>query len=132
MFNRRERIALLLLTGSLAVGGTVALLEYEDPSRFADFRVVRGAVAVPPGPVHGGESGEVAAVTAPEPRAPVALNSATATELERLPHVGPTTAARILEHRRRHGPFTTLESLTQIKGIGPRTLERLRPLVVLQ
>ena len=124
MFNRRERIALLLLTGSLAIGGTVALLEYDDASRFAEFRVVREAVAVPAVP-------EAAASVHDEPK-PVALNSATAAELEGLPHVGPATAARILEHRRRHGPLETLEELTQIKGIGPRRLERLRPLVTLQ
>ncbi len=130
MFNGRERVALVLLTVSLSVGGTMALLDHGDADRFEDFHVVRGAVEVPrpvaaesPGTHVVGESGG---------SNPVALNSATARELERLPLVGPKTAALILQYRRRHGPFQDLESLTQVKGIGPRTLERLRPLVVLR
>ena len=120
MFNGRERVALLLLTASLLVGGTMALLDYSDSDRFEDFHVVRGAVEVP-SPVAAAESSGVQ---------PVSLNSATARELEQLPLIGPKTAALILQHRRRHGPFKALESLTQVKGIGPRTLERLRPLVL--
>ena len=38
---------MLLLTVSLAVGGTIALLDYQDADRFEDFHVVRGAVEVP-------------------------------------------------------------------------------------
>lgn len=122
MFNGTERVALLLLTGSLSVGGTVALLDYGDPSRFEDFHVVRAAVEPP----------SQLGAEAPSERAPVALNSATAKELEQLPLVGPKTAALILEHLRLHGPFKALEELANVKGIGPRTIERLRPLVVLQ
>mgnify|MGYP001964321037 CR=1 FL=1 len=117
---------MLLLTVSLAVGGTIALLDYQDADRFEDFHVVRGAVEVPnPEAIleksHEDEGGE-----------PVALNSASAEELQQLPLIGPKTAALILQHRDRHGPFETLQSLARVKGIGPRTLERLRDLVVLR
>ncbi len=131
MFNGRERVALLLLTASLSVGGTMALLDYGAADRFEDFHVVRGAVEVP-SPVAAAESPTHVAGEPVKPSNPVALNSATARELERLPLVGPKTAALILQYRRRHGPFPDLESLTQVKGIGPRTLERLRPLIVLR
>jgi competence protein ComEA len=56
-------------------------------------------------------------------------NRASETELQLLPGVGPTLAHRIAEHRRQHGPFRTLSALTQVSGIGPRTLERMRPLL---
>ena len=132
MFNGRERVALLLLTASLSVGGAMALLDYGDSDRFEDFHVVRGAVEVPP-PVAAAKSLSEHFVEEPGERSrPVALNSATARELEQLPLVGPKTAALILQHRRRHGPFQDLESLTQVKGIGPRTLGRLRPFVILR
>lgn len=59
------------------------------------------------------------------------LNTATAAELEQLPRIGPAMAQRILEYREAHGPFQTLEELLNISGIGPTTLEQLRPYVTL-
>jgi len=61
----------------------------------------------------------------------ISLNGADATELERLPGVGPALAARIIEWRRAHGAFTKVEQLGEISGIGPKTLEGLREQVTL-
>lgn len=55
------------------------------------------------------------------------LNAATAAELEALPRIGPALARRILEDREANGPFTTIESLDRVPGIGPRTIEQIRP-----
>jgi len=44
-----------------------------------------------------------------------------------LPGVGPTLARRILEDRARHGPYRRPEDLQRVRGIGPRTLKRMRP-----
>ena len=57
------------------------------------------------------------------------LNTATADELEGLPGIGPKTAQRILEDRRMRGPFRRPSDLTRVKGIGPKTLARLTPLI---
>ena len=57
------------------------------------------------------------------------LNSASAAELDLLPGVGPALAARIIAYRQEHGSFASVDQLDNVKGIGPRTLERLRPLV---
>ena len=57
----------------------------------------------------------------------VDLNRADAGELDRLPGIGPVLAARIVEHRRRHGPFRSVDELRAVRGVGPRLLERLRP-----
>ncbi len=51
--------------------------------------------------------------------APVLLNQATATDLERLPGVGPATAQSILTWRINNGPFLTVEQLMDVPGIGP-------------
>ncbi len=59
----------------------------------------------------------------------VNLNTATQAELELLPGIGPAMATRILEYRAAHGRFATIEQLDSVKGIGPRTLAKLRPLV---
>jgi competence protein ComEA len=59
----------------------------------------------------------------------VNLNTASAAELEVLPGIGPAMARRILEYRSRYGRFSSIDQLDQVKGIGPKTLEKLRPLV---
>jgi competence protein ComEA len=57
------------------------------------------------------------------------LNRAAAGDLELLPGIGPALAQRIVEDRNTHGPFFEIEGLRRVRGIGPRTLERLRPLI---
>lgn len=63
------------------------------------------------------------------PGGAIDLNSATAAELEQLPRVGPVLAQRIVEFRTQHGPFTAVEQLDDVSGIGPAMLEALTPLV---
>jgi len=65
--------------------------------------------------------------TVPPDRLPLSLNLASAEELERLPGIGPVLARRIVEDRGRNGQYRRLEDLVRVKGIGPKTLERLRP-----
>jgi len=59
----------------------------------------------------------------------VDLNSATQSELETLPGIGPAKAAAIIEYRSTLGPFTSIPQLDEVPGIGPATLSRLMPLV---
>lgn len=65
----------------------------------------------------------------PEPPGPVTLdlNTADALELQALPGIGPSYARRIVEWRNKNGPFTSLEQLLDVKGIGERRLDQLRP-----
>jgi competence protein ComEA len=58
------------------------------------------------------------------------INRATAAELERLPGIGPSKAKAIVEYREKHGPFRSVRELTNVKGIGDKTFEALKPLVV--
>ena len=57
----------------------------------------------------------------------VNINDATREELERLPGVGPALAARIVEHRERHGRFRRAEHLLLVRGISERRFRQLRP-----
>lgn len=57
------------------------------------------------------------------------LNTATPAQLEALPMIGPKRAEAIVADRARRGPFRSVEDLDRVHGIGPRTVERLRPFV---
>ena len=80
-----------------------------------------------------GEAVAAAPVPAGTAAAPglVNLNSADQAELETVPGVGPVTATAIIQHRTEIGSFTALEQLLDVTGIGPATLESLRPYVTL-
>jgi len=68
-------------------------------------------------------SGGVGPSTEPHP---VNINTATAAELETLPHIGPGLARQIVDYREAYGPFQSVEDLLNVPGIGPSTLEELR------
>ncbi|MGY2746437.1 ComEA family DNA-binding protein [Pseudarthrobacter sp. O4] len=57
------------------------------------------------------------------------LNTAGAEELGTLPRVGPVLAQRIVDWRKQHGRFQTVEELDAVDGVGPKLLETLLPLV---
>ncbi len=66
------------------------------------------------------------------PRGPVDINTAGLMEFRSLPNIGIEKAKAIIAYRDEHGPFSSVEELTKIKGIGPATLEKLKPLITLQ
>ena len=71
----------------------------------------------------------LAAAVTPAAGARLDLNRASAAELDALPGIGPVLAARIVEHRRRHGPFRRADDLLAVPGIGPALFARLEPRV---
>lgn len=81
---------------------------------------------------HAQDQGAAPATKAPANTtpAPVNLNTASSTDLAKLPGVGPATAARILEYRQKNGAFKKVEELMNIKGIGEKSFLKLKALVV--
>ena len=119
-----ERRGALVLVAILLVGTLWDLWEASPwrprhPGRFAIADSLRGAAVMPLPGNHLADSSRVG----------LDLNRATAAALDALPGIGPVLAGRIVEHRSREGPFRRVEDLLEVPGIGPRLLERLRPLV---
>jgi competence protein ComEA len=79
---------------------------------------------------HGGHRGQLIELERSEPQMAkfqVDVNSADWPELAQLPGVGETLARRIVEARQKDGPFLDHNDLRRVRGIGPKTLERIRP-----
>lgn len=92
----------------IPAGGGLDLAAHIDATRAAVAAVERAARPLAPGER-------------------VDPSAADATELDRLPRVGPKLAARIVEDRERNGPFRSPEDLLRVPGVGPRMLEEVRP-----
>jgi competence protein ComEA len=78
----------------------------------------------------GGWSGELVDIDRAEPIAisfQLDVNSADWPELAVLPNIGESLAKRIVQDRALHGPFRELADLRRVRGIGPKTLEGMKP-----
>ncbi len=74
-----------------------------------------------------------AVATAPvKTAARVNLNRASADELQALPGIGPVLAQRMVEWRKAHGRYRTVDDLQEVKGIGKKRMDQLRPLVMVK
>jgi competence protein ComEA len=79
---------------------------------------------------HGGASGNLVELERADPRTvrfEVDINSATWPELLQLPAIGETLAKRIVDSRMKDGPFRDPKDLMRVRGIGPRTLNTIKP-----
>lgn len=98
---------------------------------------------VPPTPVGGaggpstassgssGSSGSPGDASGSGSGQPVNINTASADELDTLPGVGPATAEAIIAYREQSGPFTSVDQLLDVRGIGDAKLAQLRDLVTI-
>jgi competence protein ComEA len=58
--------------------------------------------------------------------AAVNLNTATQSELESVKGIGPAKAKSIIDHRQKNGPFKTVESLSDVKGFGKASVDKVK------
>ena len=60
------------------------------------------------------------------------INTATQAQLESLPRIGPAIAQRIIDYRTINGPFTTIEQIMNVNGIGPVTFEAIKDFITVK
>ena len=111
--TREERRIIYFLVASVALGSLVILV------------LKRGRPK--PVPITWRDESEERGPSHPEP---VDVNVATPEELMRIPGIGPVLAQRIVECRVRTGGFVALEDLRDVKGIGEKKLQEIRPYLV--
>jgi len=67
-----------------------------------------------------------------ESQDPIDVNTASEEQLELIPGIGPAMAQRIIAWREENGRFERVEDLLNVRGIGVKTLDKLRPYVVVR
>ena len=60
------------------------------------------------------------------------INSASVTELQKLPRIGEKVAQRIIDFRKQHGEFKKIEEIMKVKGIGEKTFKLIKDLIVVK
>jgi len=78
-----------------------------------------GSATAPAGSAPGSTEGSTGSL--------ININTASETDLEALPGIGPVLAQRIVDYRTQNGPFATVDALDDVSGIGPATMNDLRP-----
>lgn len=113
--NGKERFASAVLIITLAIGIAADVLDRKGTDDSVSAQ------------------GEVRSADSAAGRAPVYrrldINSADEEQLVVLPGIGPSKASAIVQWRESNGPFESVDQLTCVRGIGPKTLEGLRPYV---
>ena len=159
MFTRNERMVLIFLMASLLVGSGVTLfkrfqpgiapdlpveiireekdpLDFQNPDTSASMESALGVEGSLPE-----ESPEVIEeviektedrIHGKYPEIRVNINTASRRELMLLPRIGPKMADRILAYREGNGPFRSKEEIMKVKGIGEKTFEDLKELIVVE
>ncbi len=63
---------------------------------------------------------------------PININRASADQLTILPGIGPVSAEAIVDYRDLHGPFSDIEEIQNVSGIGPSTFDKIKALIDIQ
>ena len=136
----QHRKIIIILIVVILVGGGYWMLKHFQPALFLGEPdlVVETEAAPPLQPPSSSFPTSSASSVSPQPSeglstpsdgARININTATSQELQTLPGIGPAMAQRIIEHRQTSGGFSTVDDLTNVKGIGEKTLEKSRHLV---
>jgi comEA protein len=140
LFTEREKHVILFLVCTLTLGYGVKL--YQESHLYDDFKPVtlieketfekKATLAYDISKREGLISSDSSTEKDYKPQAEIInINTAEKQNLVKLPKIGIVTAERIIRFRDDYGPFKSLNDLLKVKGIGPKTLEKLKPQITL-
>ena len=124
--TRQEGLAVITLAALLLIGlGVRHVQEQRVPPAAVDSIVARAGAPEATDSTRGVPAGPAP----PSPERPVRLNSASRERLQALDGIGPALSERIVQYRSTQRPFQRVRELRRVRGIGPKTLADLRPVV---
>jgi len=140
LFTKREKNVILFLVCTLTLGYGVKL--YQGSHLYDDFKPVtliekesfekKATLAYDISKGKGLNSSESSTENDSKPQTEIInINTAEKQNLVKLPKIGTVTAERIIRFRDDYGPFKSIDDLLKVKGIGPKTLEKLKPQITL-
>ena len=140
LFTKREKHVILFLVCTLTLGYGVKL--YQGSHLYDDFKPVtliekesfekKARLAYDTSKRKGLNSSESSIENDSKPQTEIInINTAKKQNLVKLPKIGTVTAERIIRFRDDYGPFKSIDDLLKVKGIGPKTLEKLKPQITL-
>ena len=140
LFTKREKHVILFLVCTLTLGYGVKL--YQGSHLYDDFKPMasiekesfknKATLAYDISKRKGLNSSEPSTEKDYKPHTEIInINTAGKQNLVKLPKIGPVTAERIIRFRDDYGPFKSIDGLLKVKGIGPKTLEKLKPQITL-
>ena len=140
LFTQQEKHVILFLVCTLTVGYGVKL--YQGSHLYDDFKPVtlieketfekKATLAYDISKREGLNSSESSTEKDYKPQTEIInINTAEKQNLVKLPKIGIVTAERIIRFRDDYGPFKSLDDLLKVKGIGPKTLEKLKSQITL-
>ena len=140
LFTKREKHVILFLVCTLTLGYGVKL--YQGSHLYNDFKPVtsiekesfekKARLAYDTSKRKGLNSPESSTENDSNPQTEIInINTAEKQNLVKLPKIGTVTAERIIRFRDDYGPFKSIDDLLKVKGIGPKTLEKLKPQITL-
>jgi competence ComEA-like helix-hairpin-helix protein len=127
MFTRNE-LFMVAFMAVFGIAGLVLNLAKRDREAAAT-RVVPAAFAVRAIPAPGTQEAEKNKKTLKMECVKININRAGLPEIMKLKGIGPALGARIIECRGRLGGFKSKNDLLQVKGLGPKRLEKIAPLI---
>ncbi|PWH17569.1 MAG: hypothetical protein DDG60_01745 [Anaerolineae bacterium] len=121
-------VEVIAAAGGLLEGAEINQINLAEKVQDGQRIDIPGAGPFPTPQLVIGGSGLLVTPTIP-PGGLININTADAALLETIPGIGPTIANRIVSYREANGPFQKVDDLLKVPGIGPNTLEKIRPYV---